>query len=290
MRRMAFVFLLTAALPSFLLAQPKWKKSRPGTVPDLALFHSTRTANFPTTETLGKGDFEFEISHRFQPSIKDGFDASFGFDGPAKIRYALSFGVLEHLMITLGRSNIIDNWDLQVKYKLFQFRNPALPVVVALQGGAALNTEVPRGLNRSRTDPDNFQYYGQLIINTMLLNKKLGVGIVPSFLYNSVIFSLEKQHTFTLGQYLQYYINKKYSLWVEYNPIIAGYQGIIQLGEAGRSHNSVAIGFDVETGGHFFHIFVTNNVRLNPSQYLVGADRSFNDGELRFAFGITRYL
>ena len=123
----------------------------------------------------------------------------------------------------------------------------------------------------------------------MLFNK-LGIGLVPSYLQNSFIYAIDKQYTFTLGTYLQYYLNRIWSLWIEYNPVITGYRGRIRLDETGKSHNSVAIGIAIETGGHIFNVMVTNNARLNPSQYLVGADRSASDDLWRLGFGILRYF
>jgi len=277
-------------LSGILFAQPKWKKTSLNKKIRLELFHATQTANFPTTESLKSGTFMYEISHRFLPSIKDGYDALFGFDGPAKIRFALGYGINDNLMLTLGRSNNTDNLDLQLKQKLFQIENIFLPSVFSFQLGAVWNTEVPTNLNLNRTDSRNFQFYTQLIFNTMLFNKKLGIGIVPSYLYNSFIYSVEKQYSFTLGTYLQYYINRMWSFWLEYNPTITGYRGRIRLDEIGKSHNTITIGTAIETGGHIFHILITNNARLNPSQYLVGADRSVNDGEWRLGFAILRYF
>jgi hypothetical protein len=284
------ILLLWLIIPGSILAQPKWKRSSPAAKPDLGLFHSTMTANFPTTETLKKDDFEFEISHRFVPSIKEGVDANFGFDGPVRMRMALSYGLTDHLMLTIGRSNLLDNLDLGFKYKLIQNRNKVLPSVIAIQGGIALNTEIPKVLERNVFDVDNLQFYVQAIYNTMLFSKRFGIGMVPSYLYNSSIFTIEKQYTFTLGNYYQYYFNGMWSIKLEYNPIIAGYQGIIAAEERGRSYNSVSFGFDIETGGHVFQLFLTNNLRLNPSQYLVGADRSAGSGEWSLGFGFTRQL
>jgi hypothetical protein len=284
------IFFLFLGLSAVINAQPKWEKNTEGTEPKLVLFHSTETANFPTTETLGKHDFMYEISHRFIPSIKEGYDVYFGLDGPARIRTAIGFGINDDLMVTLGRSNDIDNLDLQLKQRLLEFRNDFLPSVLAIRGGVSWNTEIPDGIDRSRTDSDNFQYYAQLIYNGMLFDKKLGIGLVPSYLYNSYIFAVDKQYTFTLGTYLQYYINVMWSFWVEYNPIIMGYRGVIRLDETGKSYNSLAIGMDIETGGHIFHLIITNNARLNPSQYLVGADRSASDDMWRLGFGIKRYF
>ncbi|MGH1365072.1 MAG: DUF5777 family beta-barrel protein [Calditrichia bacterium] len=284
--------LLTALIMLTVVgyAQPKWKKSMTVTQPPLELFHSTMTANFPTTETLHKGDFMYEISHRFIPSIKDGYDAYFGLDGPARIRTAVSYGITGKFMATIGRSNETDNVDLRVKGKLMELRNKSLPTAVAVRLGMAWNTEVPVGIDRSKSDADNFQYYVQVVVNTMLFNRKLGVGIVPSWLYNSYIYAREKQYSFTLGNYYQFFFNKTWSLWLENNPTLTGYRGVTRLDETGRSHNSLSTGIDISTGGHVFHLFVTNNARLNPSQFLVGADRSAGEDMWRLGFGVTRHL
>jgi hypothetical protein len=39
-----------------------------------------------------------------------------------------------------------------------------------------------------------------------------------------------------------------------------------------------------------FYLFLTNSTRLNPTQYLVGADRKVVADDLRLGFAITRYL
>ena len=86
------------------------------------------------------------------------------------------------------------------------------------------------------------QFYAQLIYNGMLFDNKLGIGIVPSYLYNSFIYAVDKQYTFTIGTYLQYYFNRIWSLFFEYNAIVAGYQGRIRLDESGKSYNSLSFG------------------------------------------------
>lgn len=285
-----FFWTVLCLAPSLVMAQPGWQHSAEPTETRLELFHSVMTANLPTTETLGQGDWHYEISHRFHPTIDAGYDANFGFDGPASMRMALGYGLTDRLMLTLGRSNVLDNLDLQVKYRWLQFAHERFPSAVALRGGIAWNTEIPAIVHRDRLAADNFQYYVQFIYNTLLLDGRLGVGIVPSYLYNSTIFSVDKQYTFTLGNYYQYYFNDMWGIWLEYNPALSGYQGILAPGETGRSHDSLAFGTSIETGGHFFFVFITNNTRLNPSQYLVGAPSDASPDNWRVAFGITRYL
>lgn len=280
-----FLILMTAGG----FAQPKWKRSEPPTEAKLVLFHANLVANLPTAETLAKGDFQFEIAHRFSPPIKEGYGVLWGLDGPAKIRFSLGYGITDRLMVTLGRSNLIANHDLQVKYNAFRIKNQTLPSMITLLGGVSLTTGIPDNIGRDKLDGDNFQYYAQLIYNTMLFNK-FGIGLAPSYLYNSDIFNFEKQYTFTLGNYYQYYFNAKWSVWIEYNPIISGYQGPVEYDLKEKSYNPLAVGFDVETGGHFFKIFLTNNVRINSSQYLVGSDKSASRDNWRLGFAILRIL
>ena len=288
---MKLVVIFTVFIISFnLIAQPKWKRSSETAELKLELFNSTQTANFSTTESLDKGNWMYEISHRFIPSVNEGIDALYGFDGPAIIRFALAYGITDDLMVTFGRSSNTDNYDFQFKQKLMQFDNEYIPSVFSILGGFAINTEVPSNIDRSKGDFDNWQFYAQLIYNAMLFDKKLGIGIVPSYLYNSFIYSVDKQYSFTMGTYAQYFFNRKFSLWLEYNAIVTGYQGRIRLDETGKSHNSLAFGFVIDTGGHIFNIMLTNNARLNPSQYLVGADRSASDNEWRLGFAILRYF
>lgn len=277
-------------LPAALSAQPTWHESPASSQARLELLHAIIMADLPTTETLERGDFHYEISHRFHPPIKEGYDANYGLDGPASMRTSLSYGLRDRLMLTLGRSNVLDNLDLQVRYRWLERRDPVAPAALAFNAGVAWSTEIPAIVHRNRLAADNFQYYVQAIGNATLLHGKLGLGLVPSYLYNSTLFSVKRQYTLTLGTYAQYYLNDTWGIWTEYSPALSGYQGVLAPGETGRSHDSLALGLSIETGGHVFYLFITNNTRLNPAQYLVGAPSSAGPSHWRVAFGITRYL
>ncbi len=272
-----FIIVILVAFPYILTAQDiKWKRGSTVT-PELELFHSTHVINLPTAETHQQGDFEFEVSHRFIPPIKEGYDAFWGLDGPANIRLALGYAPTDHLVVTLGRSNVNDNLDLQVKYKTFQIRHDIFPSLITINLGAAWNTQVG---DRSKSDSRNFQYFAQLIYNTLII-EKIGIGLVPSYLYNSALTTKEVKYSFTMGTYFQYYVSSAWSVQIEWNPTVTGWRD---------SYNSVSAGIELETGGHFFKIFVTNNDLINMSQYLAGADKKFGDGEVRLGFMITRLL
>ena len=269
--------IILIIFPQIILGQDiKWKSGEKVT-PELELFHSTHVINLWTGETLQKGDFEFEVSHRFIPPINEGYDAFWGLDGPANIRLALGYAPTNHLVVTLGRSNVNDNLDLQLRYKAFQLRHDIFPSIIAFNFGAAWNTEVG---DRSKSDSRNFQYFAQIIYNTLIV-EMVGIGIVPSYLYNSALFTEEIKYSFTMGTYLQFYFTDMWSVVFEWNPTVTGWRD---------SYNSVSMGIDLETGGHFFKVFVTNNDLINMSQFLAGADKKFSDGDVRLGFMITRLL
>jgi len=284
-------------IPLTALAQPTWQSSPPPAPEPIEVFRATMMANLPTATMLYGGDWHYEISHRFYPPLTDGYDSNFGLDGPATIRMALGYGLSDRFTITLGRSSLMDNLDLQIKHRMWDASSVSLSSALAVQFGLAWNTDsaIKRdlklaGVSRNRIDSDNFQYYAQLIYNARLLDNRLAIGLVPSYVYNSMIFSVNKQQTFTMGTYYQLYLNDMWGIWLEYSPTLSGYQGILQRSERGRSHNSLSSGISIETGGHVFYLFATNNTRLNPTQYLVGAPHTANPSNWRLGFAITRYL
>ncbi len=271
-------FLLIISFSPVFGQSVQWKRTGPAVKPDLQLFHSTQTFNLPTAETMQKSVFEFEISHRFIPPITEGVDFLYGLDGPVNMRLGLGFALTNRLVITLARSNVDDNVDLQIKHKTFQFYNSYVPVLIGLQIGTAWNTGI---LGREKTDSQNFQYYGRVIFNTLLI-KKIGLGIVPAYIYHSDIFSIDTKKSFTVGSYVQYYIFNYFSILTEWNPHVSGFR---------KPYNSVSFGIELGTSGHFFKILLTNNGTLNPTQFSLGADLpAVENGDWRLGFNVTRLL
>lgn len=255
----------------------KWKPAVKEPVEFSNLFHSVESINLPTATTISKGDFQFEISHRFLPRISDGYESLYGFDGPVNIRLGLSYAITDDLMTRLMRSNVDDNLELRFKYKIVSHTFGSIPFSAAIAFAGVWNS------GRIGSKPEgasDYQYYGQLVLNT-LISKKLGIGVVPSFLYNTSIYTADQKTSFTFGTYFQYYISGMFSLMAEWNPTVTGYR---------NRHDSFSFGFEIETGGHFFKIIATNNSNLNPSQFIAGADLYSSAKNLRIGFNITRLL
>ena len=287
-----FMLLLITVTGMSQEQKVRWKRSQPATQPELQLFHSPIAIDLPTATTLQKWDVEFEVSHRFIPTTGSGIRDFYGLDGPARIRFALAVAPTDRMIVKLGRTNFNDNIDLWLKYKFLQIRHPKLPWLFAFKVGGAWNSwpEYPEISQRKKSDLRNFQVFGQLIINTMI-GKRLGIGLVPSYLYNTDIRwgpetdDTETKDTFRMGTYLQFYVSPLWSIIWEWSPYISGYKSLV-----GQEYNPMSFGIELETGGHFFKIFLTNSQYINTSQYLAGADIPVENNDWRIGFMISRIL
>ncbi|MEW5899920.1 MAG: DUF5777 family beta-barrel protein, partial [Acidobacteriota bacterium] len=83
-------------------------------------FWGTRLVNLPTTTTLSKGEVLFRISHRFQPPVSSGWDSFYGLDGPAFILFSLGYGITDKITLTVGRSKLYQEWDVQADWLIFE--------------------------------------------------------------------------------------------------------------------------------------------------------------------------
>jgi hypothetical protein len=268
---------LTCVLASPLSAQDRpagWERRTPGATPPLQVFHSTQAIALPTAETLQGGDVLFEISHRFVPPVSSGSEGFFGFDGPVQMRLALGYAPSSKLLLTLGRSNLDDNLDLTARLRVLEIRGP-LPTAVALQAGGAWNTETP---GRESGDSRNFQYFGQVIINTAF-GETFALGVVPSYVHNGNIYSAGVQDAFSLGIYGHLFLSDLFAFIAETN---------LSDAQDDFPHDVLSVGIQFETGGHFFKIIATNSTRLNMAQFLPGTENDISLDEMRLGFVVTR--
>ncbi|MDX9791102.1 MAG: DUF5777 family beta-barrel protein [Candidatus Kapaibacterium sp.] len=258
-----------------MLSQTKWQRSEP-IQEHVSIFRSIEALSLPTSETMQSGDIYFHISHKFLIPVSEGAEELFGFDGGINMRLALGYGITDDIFASLGRTNLDGNIDLQVRAKVFEGRVIDIPLGISINGALAYNSKV------SIEPEDNsrlWQYYAQVIANTKI--GKLGLGVVPSFLYNSNMYCSECQYTWTLGLYSQYFFNERWSIIAEANPTLNGWR---------QYYDTYSIGAEVETAGHFFKVFLSNNVYTNMSQFLGGARDAFDKGDIHIGFIITRVL
>jgi len=226
-------------------------------LPPVSVFHSTQSANLPTAETLERGSWLFEISHRFQPPVSGGADALWGLDGPVVNRLALAYGITDRAMVGLVRSNLSDNLEAGAKLRLAEGGRDRTPFMLAVAGGVAWNTELPDldGLEDNET-----QAYAQLILDVGPA-PRLALGLVPTVVRNPRVADAGAATSLALGLHGQWYVADGTSLFAEW---------LVARGREDLEHDAGTLGVELETGGHFFKLVATNSTRMSPTQFLGG--------------------
>lgn len=276
-------FLIVLFIPVLLVSQT-WQRKSEVKEPGLQLFHSTYAFALPTAETLKQGDYLYGISHRFNVPVSSGFEQLFGIDGSVTNMMNLGYGLTDDIFLNLGRSNRESQWWFETKYKTIEIRDETLPVLVSFLGGIAYSSRPTLVGGQQIESGRDWHFYGVAIINTVI-DKKLGIGITPTFSYNSHLQCPDVINSITLGAYAEYYINDMYSIIVEANPTLNGWRNM---------YDSYTVGFSMETGGHFFKFSVSNSTAINIQQFNTGAQSAFlgsgENNNLHFGFQITRNL
>lgn len=243
-------------------------------------FWGTRLVNLPTAETIEKGGVLFRISHRFYPPVSIGEDGAYGLDGPAYILLSLGYAFTDQLMVTVGRSNFNQEWELYADYKLFAPpRGSERPLSGTLHvGGSLVGVDRPAGdvwASRFR--------FNALLSLSWKVTGRLSLLAVPAFASNTNFMQPDSEGTFSLGIGGRMLMFDDTSIIGEWVPVLAGYKVF---------GNGWGLGLEKKIGGHVFQVFVTNNFGLTAAQYIPGGDlgefqtRFFD--RFRFGFNIFR--
>jgi hypothetical protein len=76
-------------------------------------------------------------------------------------------------------------------------------------------------------------------------------------------------------------LSKRVSINVEYYYQLPDYK-------LPETTNSLSIGFDIETGGHVFKLYVTNSSGMTERSFIAETNGDFFKGDIRFGFTISR--
>lgn len=246
-----------------------------------ATFKSTRLISGHTVQTPGQGTLIFLIAHRFG-ALNGGAYNFFGLD-QAETRLGLEYGVTDLLTVGVGRSSENKMFDGFLKYKTIRQRTGVggSPVTVTLFGSTALSTQryseekFDRNLTRRST------YTGQALI-ARKFSPELSLQLMPTFIHrNLVTQQTEPNDIYALGLAGRQKLTKRTSVNVEY------YYLLPETKPTGV-RNALAIGLDLETGGHVFQLHVANSQGLIEKSFIGDATGNFFDGDIYFGFIVNR--
>jgi len=246
-----------------------------------ATFKGTRILNGHSIENRKDKELEFIISHRFG-RVNLGFDELFGLD-QSNIRFALEYGFNDNLTIGFGRSSFEKIYDSFLKYSLFKQKNGenSFPFAVSLFGSVAVKTLKDYDPSDKRTFAESLFYVGQVLI-ARKVSPSFSYQITPTYVHrNTVRINADPHDIFALGLGTRMKLSKRVSFNSEYYVSFNKSKSI-------DARNSLALGIDIETGGHVFQLILSNAITMIEKSFITESTGDFFGGDIHFGFNISR--
>ena len=274
---------------------------KPKNEPVISTFKTTRIINAQSTETAPKKSLDFRVTHRFGnigAASGGGFNAFYGMDNISNVRIALEYGIVDNWMVGVGRSKTMGHIDAFTKYRfLTQTINNKVPLSIAVYLNAAISpikrelfyADVPVHKNDNL---HRLSYTAQLIIARKIGN--LGsLELLPTYVHRNYVKTYvnpengatETNGLFALGAAARIKLTKRSSILVEYFYTFSEFR---KNNPTRPFYQPVSIGYEIETGGHVFHINYSNAVGIIENDFLVNSPDTWNLGGFKWGFNISR--
>ena len=220
---------------------------------------------------------KFVIGHRFG-RINDGISQLYGLD-QAFVRFALEYGVTDDLYVGFGRSSFGKALDGFVKYRVLKQSN-TMPFTLTGFSSIVVDTqELPPDSREEQDFKLRLDYTYQLLL-ARKFNSEFSLQVMPTLVHRNLAPGVEDNDVFILGAGARYKLTNRLAIDVEY------YHQLRDLPE--DIENALAVGLEIETGGHVFQLIFSNAVQMNEKGFLTETSGKFFDGDIHFGFNISR--
>lgn len=261
----------------------------------LATFKGTRVINAQTIQTVKKNTLEFNIAHRF--GNMDIFDKSgfgvgkhtlYGLDNASNIRFAFDYGITDKLTIGLSRSQMNEHIEGHVKFRFLEQKENGVPISAAYYANSALSTvsNIPQDKFENR-----MSYVHQLIIASKI-TRGISLEVLPTYVHRNFVDqtvfhpdnnSVDENDLFAVGVAGRFKFTKRMAFVIDY------FYTFSEFRDADNGfYNALGVGVEIETGGHVFHINVTNSAGLIENDIIPSTTSDWGRGEYKLGFNISR--
>ena len=254
-----------------------------------ATFKTSRLINGHSIENVAAGVLDVKISHRFG-MVNRGSYEFFGLD-QATMRMGIDYGISKRLMIGVGRSTYQKQYDAFYKFKILRQSKGgrwSSPVSISATSAVMLKTLKWEDPKRQNYYTSRISYAHQLII-ARKFSEGLSLQLMPSFVHYNLVSSVaDPNDIFALGGGGRIKLTKRLSFNVEYYHILPISLVAGQEYRISGTKNSLAVGFDIETGGHVFQLHFTNSTGMTEKKFITETTGDFFNVDIHFGFNLSR--
>lgn len=252
-------------------------------------FKSTRIINGQSIEMLGAGSLDFRILHRFGP-INLGASQLFGID-QATTRFGFDYAPCNDLLIGIGRSSGKKELDGFIKYRLLQQSIGArtMPLTVVLLAGATCWTGPYQDPTVENYFSSRLAFFQQILLGSKISNV-FTFQLTPTLVHqNFVDLKTDPHDIYALGVGGRIRLSNRISLTIDWYHYFNGQKYVVSDGfKNPLNFDPLAIGVDIETGGHVFQIHLSNSSGLNERAFIFETYNNWLTGGIHLGFNISR--
>lgn len=266
-----------------------------------ATFKTTRINNAQSIETVKAKTMDFRITHRFGnigANSNGGVHTLYGLDNVSDVRISFDFGITDKIQLGFGRSTRSEMLDGSVKWRfLEQTVDNKVPLTLCFFGDM-LFSPVDKSILYSGTSNVTYNiahrvsYVSQLLI-ARKFNSWLSLELLPTYHHRNFIkmyvnadnAASETNDLFAIGAGGRIKITNRMAILFDYFYTFSQYR---QSNTANPYYMPLSIGFEIETGGHVFHLNFTNAVAINEGYFIPNSPDSWLKGGFKFGFNISR--
>ena len=261
----------------------------------LATFKGTTVINAQTIQTVKKNTLEFNIAHRFgdmdianKQGVNLGGHTLYGLENASNIRFSFTYGITDKLSVGIGRSKMNEHVDGNLKYRFLEQTENGMPISAAYYANAAISfvANIPEDKFVNR-----MSYTHQLIL-AKKITRGISLEVLPTYIHRNYVDqtishptnkAVDENDIFAIGVAGRFKITKRMAFVFDY------FHAFSEFRTADNNfYDAIGAGIEIETGGHVFHINVTNSAGLITNDIIPYTTSDWGQGGYKLGFNISR--
>ncbi len=259
----------------------------------MATFKGIKLINANTIETTKKKTLELRITHRFgnmQLGKAAVIHSLGGLDNASNIRFSLDYGLTDNISIGVGRSKTMEHIDGNLKWRFLSQKTNGMPISAAYFTNVAA-TSIAADDDRYDNLGNRFSYTHQLII-ARKFSPSISLEVLPTFVHRNLVDqtifnpsnnAVDKNDILAVGFAGRVKVSKRVALVADYFLTFSKFR----TSENGY-YDPASIGIEIETGGHVFHLNISNSAGIIENDFITNTTDSWGDGNYKLGFNISR--
>lgn len=270
-----------------------------------ATFKTTKVISLQTPQTVGAGELDFRVTHRFGnigEASGGGVHTLYGWDAISDVRFSFDYGITGKFQVGVARNKKDENLDGSLKFRfLEQTLDNKVPLSICAYTIASLT---PMRVSQLYAGADslwvvaNEKFAHKMAYTTQLIFARkfapwLSAAIAPGYTHRNYVLAavnssnaaVDENGLFSVGAGLRLKVSRSVSLLADYFYVISDYR---KDNPTMPYYAPLSLGVEIETGGHVFHLNLSNSTGINENYLIPRSPDSWSKGGFKFGFNISR--